>query len=235
MKGQKNSERFLTAFNRIEHRLRDLVGAKNYMPFYRLLQLSIKKTAIVKKYQDELRTFADLRNAIIHNRTKIEYVIAEPHFEVVRKIEEIERQINRPRTVFQLYRKSVQTFQLTDSLLDVLRCVHENKYTQFPVYQGKKFIGLLTTVGITNWMADVSKDGKVPLHWPTLQQIPLSAIDEPNYRFIARDTSVIAAEEIFKNNIARGKRIEALLITEHGKPEQKLLGIVTPMDIVEKI
>ena len=35
--GTENSDRFLTAFNRIDHRLRDIVGAKDFMPFIDLL------------------------------------------------------------------------------------------------------------------------------------------------------------------------------------------------------
>jgi len=33
--------------------------------------------------------------------------------------------------------------------------------------------------------------------------------------------------------VERGWRFEALLITEHGKPHQKLIGIVAPLAIVQ--
>ena len=39
----QNSDRFLTAFNRIDHRLRDIIGAKDFMPFYRLVDQAKKK------------------------------------------------------------------------------------------------------------------------------------------------------------------------------------------------
>lgn len=230
---QKNSDRFLTAFNRIELALKEIVGAKNYLPFYRLITLAKKKTAIVQKYQDDLRTFADLRNAILHNRTDIDYVIAEPHIEVVKKIEEIDRLLNSPLTVFQLYRKKVHSFQTTDSLGDVLKTIHKYKFTQFPVYEKHKFVGLLTTVSITNWLASVSHNGRLPKNLPKLSSLDWSRGNGTNFHFVPKNTSVIDAEEMFKNKLGREKRLEALLITENGRPNEKLLGIVTPMDLVQ--
>ncbi|UZM99663.1 hypothetical protein OL548_06060 [Lysinibacillus sp. MHQ-1] len=42
----ENSDRFLTAFNRIDHRLRDIVGIKDFTPFYRLIDQAKKKRGI---------------------------------------------------------------------------------------------------------------------------------------------------------------------------------------------
>ena len=45
--------------------------------------------------------------------------------------------------------------------------------------------------------------------------------------------TIYEAEEIFKIGVERGRRFEALLITEHGHADQKLIGIVTPIDIMK--
>ncbi|MFJ6210471.1 hypothetical protein [Lysinibacillus sp. NPDC092081] len=50
---------------------------------------------------------------------------------------------------------------------------------------------------------------------------------------MSRYITIYEAEDIFKQGVERGRRFEALLITEHGKPHQKLIGIVTPLDIVK--
>ena len=44
---------------------------------------------------------------------------------------------------------------------------------------------------------------------------------------------IYEALEIFKEAITRGRRLEALLITEDGKPNKKLIGIVTPMSMMK--
>lgn len=229
----QNSDRFLTAFNRIDHRLRNIVGAKDFMPFYRLVDQAKKKEVLVRKYEDDLRSYADLRNAIVHHRTSMDYVIAEPHVEVVEKIEQIDITLAKPTLVGQMFRKKVHVFQEEDSLKHVLKVIRNRKFTQFPVYSNDQFKGLVTTVGITNWLATVMGGNQIPKRVPTLHDILMHEKNKVNYKFISRYITIYEAEEIFKQGVERGRRFEALLITEHGKSHQKLIGIVTPLDIMK--
>ncbi|UZM99664.1 hypothetical protein OL548_06065 [Lysinibacillus sp. MHQ-1] len=64
----------------------------------------------MKKYEDDLRSYADLRNAIVHHRTSINYVIAEPHTDVVERIEYIDATLAKPTLVGQMFRKRVLVF-----------------------------------------------------------------------------------------------------------------------------
>ncbi|WP_431028687.1 CBS domain-containing protein [Lysinibacillus sp. LZ02] len=229
----KNSDRFLTAFNRIDHTMRDIIGAKDFMPFYRLVDQAKKKSPLIRKYEDDLRSYADLRNAIVHHRTSPEYVIAEPHNQVVERIEHIDEVLARPKLVGQMFRKRVMSFQTTDSLQHTLKMIRKRRYTQFPVYEGTVFQGLITTVGITNWLATSMVGECLPKKTPVLQDILHHEKNQVNYKFISRYITIYEAEEIFKQGVERGRRFEALLITEHGKPHQKLIGIVTPLDIMK--
>lgn len=229
----QNSDRFLTAFNRIDHRLRDIIGTKDFMPFYRLVDQAKKKDVLVRKYEDDLRSYADLRNAIVHHRTSMEYVIAEPHEDVVERIEYMDATLAKPTLVGQMFRKKVLVFQESDSLKHVLKVIRQRKFTQFPVYHKDQFKGLVTTVGITNWLASVMGGDHVPKRVPTLHDILLHEKNRVNYKFISRYITIYEAEEIFKQGVERGRRFEALLITEHGKTHQKLIGIITPLDIMQ--
>lgn len=229
----QNSDRFLTAFNRIDHRLRDIIGAKDFLPFYRLVDQAKKKDVLVRKYEDDLRSYADLRNAIVHHRTSLEYVIAEPHPDIVEKIEHMDTTLAKPTLVGQMFRKKVYVLQERDSLKYVLKVIRNRKYTQFPVYHKDQFKGLVTTVGITNWLATTMAENQLPKHIPTMHDILLHEKNKVNYKFVSRYITIYEAEEIFKQGVERGRRFEALLITEHGKPQEKLIGIITPLDIMK--
>lgn len=230
----RNSDRFLTAFNRIDHTMRDMVEAKDFLAFYRLIDQAKKKSPLVRKYEDDLRSYADLRNAIVHNRTSMDYVIAEPHLEVVEKIEHIDKVLAKPTYVGQLFRKRVLSFRTTDSLKYLLNIIRKQKYTQFPVYNERnQFQGLITTVGITNWLATSLTGPQRQNRVPKLKDILRYEKNVKNYQFISRNMTIYEAEEIFKQGVERGRRFEALLITEHGRPHQKLIGIVTPIDIMK--
>lgn len=230
---KENSDRFLAAFNRIDKALKEIAEVREFMPFYRLMNKAKLKNPIVRKYEDELRSFADLRNAIVHNSVSVEYVIAEPHIEVVEKIELIDEKLSSPATVGEMFKKRVKTFQTSDSLRHALNIIRTRKYTQFPVYTGNTFKGLVTTTGITYWLAKSMVNKELPKYMPTLSNILHFEKEHTNYKFIPHDTTVYEAVEIFKEGVGFGKRYEALLITEHGKPQQKLIGIITPHDIMK--
>src|SRR5690606_29731937 len=116
----KNSDRFLVAYNRIEKLLSAKVDEEGYFPFYRLIDKVKIKNSVVRKYEDDLREFGDLRNAIVHNRTGIDFVIAEPHDDIVERIEQIEGKLGNPLSVGALFGCKVHTLQTTDSLSDAL-------------------------------------------------------------------------------------------------------------------
>ena len=76
-----------------------------------MVKESSKKNAVVKRYENDLREFADLRNAIVHNSTNPAFTIAEPHDSTVEKIKMIEEEIIHPRKVFPTFQKEVVIFQ----------------------------------------------------------------------------------------------------------------------------
>ena len=86
-----NAQRFLNAFVRIEKQLKQLAGVTKYTRFYQLVNQVAKTNSTVRKNELELQEYADLRNAIVHQRSGEGRVIAIPVDEVVDNIEELAR------------------------------------------------------------------------------------------------------------------------------------------------
>ena len=78
----KNSERFLNAFSKIEKYIRKLIAGDRRATFYALVDDASKKNSAVNTYRTDLKEFADLRNAIVHERTD-GHVSAEPRDDTV--------------------------------------------------------------------------------------------------------------------------------------------------------
>lgn len=229
----RNSERFLTAYNRIEKSMEKTIGLSGYMPFFKLIDRAKKVNAIVRKFEDDLREYAGLRNAIVHHRTEVEYAIAEPHDDIVELIEYIDRELSKPKTVGEMFQRKVHTLRSSDTLDKVLKLILEKRFNQIPIYEDQKFIGLITSEGITYWLADQYAKGDISREMPTLLDIYCHENKKNTYRFIKKELSVYEAEEYFKESVVRGKRLDALLITENGLSEEKLLGIITPLDLIK--
>lgn len=230
---ERNSDRFISAYNRIDQEMRDIAETKEHYSFFQLIDMAKKKSAVIRRYEDDLREYGDLRNAIVHHRTSTEYVIAEPHDDVVAIMEEMEQALMHPHSVGEIFGREVLTFQQSDSLSDALKVIHEKRFNQFPVFLGNDFKGLVTPVGITNFLASRIQEDSISLGKTTLEDILFHENERDNHRFISSDTSAYVAEEMFKSELSRGHRLEALLITQDGSPTNELVGIVTPFDILK--
>ncbi|WP_432353530.1 CBS domain-containing protein [Sporosarcina sp. A2] len=229
----KNSDRFIIAYNRIEKALSKKVEESGFLPFYRLIEKAKIKNSVVRNHEDDLREFGDLRNAIVHHRTGVDYVIAEPHDDIVERIELIERKVSNPMNVGALFGCKVHTLKATDPLTAALQLMQENKYGQLPIYESGRFKGLITAAGITHWLAGQSTEDSISREIPTLSDVYNYEKRKESFVFVRRDLSVYEAEDFFKRAISKGTRLEALLITEDADHNEKLIGIITPYDLLK--
>ncbi|HEY4600006.1 MAG TPA: CBS domain-containing protein [Cerasibacillus sp.] len=229
----KNSDRFIVAFNKIEKVLKTMVD-KNDLGFSRLVKITSKYHAVLRRYRDDLLEFAQLRNAIVHNRVDFEYAIAEPHLSIVEQIEWIEHEITKPQLVYPMFKRKVYIFQETDPLFSLLHVIKQRDLSKFPIYRGDHFIGVLSEKGLAHWLAyQMSIDSKSISH-TTVGEV-MTFQEDHTSAFIKKSATVYEAEDRFKSTIGRGKRLDALLITENGQAHESLLGIITPRDIIDTV
>ncbi|GAA5417329.1 hypothetical protein Pryu01_02392 [Paraliobacillus ryukyuensis] len=227
-----NADRFVIAFNKIEKFFDKQIEDKKYIPFYRSVQRLSHTHPVVKRYKDDLLEYSELRNAIIHERTEADYAIAEPHNEVVFQIEKIADELTAPKLVIPTFKKQLKIVQGKDLLKDVLHIIKQTDYSQFPVYQKKQFIGLLTDKGITHWLAKNTNDNNKGLFQTTILEMIKNDKRSRNYLFIHKYMTIYEAEEIFLTKLKEQKRLDALLITENGKQTETILGMVTTNDLI---
>lgn len=230
----KNSERYLIAFNQIDKYLNNELSRNgSYVGFSQAVNKVAQHNHIVKRFKDDLLEFAVLRNAIVHERTDPEYVIAEPHDSTVEKIEKVLSELTEPKKVIPTFSQEVKSFKISDSLADVLNMIKYTHYSQFPVYEEDEFKGLLTANGITNWLAETVDEDLLSREETTLDQLIDYEEGTENYKFVSRDLTIYEAEDIFKDQVNKEDRIDAVLITHNGKSDESLLGIISAWDIID--
>ncbi|GAA4062627.1 CBS domain-containing protein [Amphibacillus indicireducens] len=228
----ERAERFIVAFNKIEKYFNQQLNDTSYVPFFRAVLRLRKKDAIVNRYHNDLLEYSELRNAIVHERTEVNYTIADPHIEIVEAIEKIAAEMTAPKLVIPTFAKTLKVVQADLTVKTILNVIRETRFTQFPVYRSKQFVGLLTDKTVLHWIAHhMNGDFAELLKTPIMKLIDDNGA-EPNYRFIPRSMDIYQAEELLLDMFKKHEGIAALLITEDGKPNQKLLGMVTPSDLI---
>lgn len=235
MKKSNNAEEFLHYFNKIETHLKDEYNYSKTDGFKRVIRNIDKdnKNEIVSMNIRLLESYAELRNAIVHTEG-IDYVIADPRIEAVENIKEIEKLISYPPRVMPKFQMDVLSFKSSDSIFDVINEMFENDFSQIPIVDEDRFVGLLNSNTVTRWFGatankEIDSDGSTIITDTKIKDVLEYEETDKNYKFINRNTFLHDAIASFEKD----KTLEALLITHNGEKSEKLLGIITIWDLFE--
>ncbi|EEI16695.1 hypothetical protein [Corynebacterium lipophiloflavum] len=222
---------FLAAFNDIEAYLRDVLNAKKSDGFSWMANLAAKKGLISREYAADLKEFAELRNAISHGEYRDFKPIAEPLPETVADIERIRDVLLRPALAISvLGAQQVVTFAPDDDIHSPLTTLRESKISQFPIYDGTKYVGLLTTNAIARWVAaDLSADDK--LDAITVAEALHYSESQDQAVFLPRTATPLSALNALTTPLDDGTLPRAAIFTEAGNDTQKPLAVATASDI----
>jgi len=229
---KRNSERFISSFNRINKWLIDTSGNTQGTSFVNLVNaLRKRKDLRVGPFASDLIQFAQLRNAIVHDHTASGFVIAEPNDWAVERIEYIEQELIYPEKVLPRFRKNITGVPIDWLLTDFLRLVASKKYTVYPVFDADNhFAGLITLNRLGLILAEETTEGRRDFATQTVQTILERPEKRVGYDFIAGNISVHEVMEYFMKD----PTLEVLLITKNGKMEEKILGLIRPKDLFQR-
>jgi len=221
---------FVACFNRIDRYMRDHLRADPSEGFVSVLQRYGQKRPWTVGL-DDLRAFASLRNVVVHSVMNPESPWFQPSQEALDTIQHIEARMREPECVGQHFTRAVEVVSVGDSVVSVLQRVRRFNFSQFPVYDGDRFQGLLTENGVTRWLARHVEEELSLVDFEEERVATLLTFEESKavFRFIAAATPLDQVAYLFASHAD----LEAALITEHGTATEPLVGIVTVWDVVQ--
>lgn len=226
----RNSDAFLAIFSEVEKWLRTSAGNDRRTTFHEALQLVADKNPLVRRFKDDLKEFADLRNAIVHERSD-GHVIAEPNDRALTEFRQIQASLLRPPKVIPQFQRTVKYRMAHEAVGLAVQDMREGSFSQLPVLHEGKIIALLTSETVVRWLASELKNDLVSLGDTAIAEVLGHVEDEEHYCYLSRDASLHDAVVRFEDFAARGKDLDAILITDRGSSDQKLLGILTVSDL----
>jgi CBS domain-containing protein len=224
--------RFLAAFNDIEDRFRRVLGLDEHAEFAQMARQYSDKKRLPPAQRDALLAFASLRNAISHSRFYDGHPIAEPVQEVVDEIEHLRDQITSPpKALTVLGSRQVYLTRPSDPISAVLERIARFDYSQVPVYDDIRYVGILTTNAIARWLAH-----QLELNQGLAEGEPVHRVlefAEPHERARLARPAITAAEAL--DQLAHGGEgrtpVTALIVTEGGRPTDTPLRMITSSDL----
>lgn len=229
---KSNAERFIIAYNSIDHALRTIYGFKRSISFADLVRKAVPLNSVVRKYEDELIDYGRLRNSIVH-RTNPNYVIAEPHEDVVVEFEKIARLISTPPTALdRVCRREVMICSKDVKLKELLESMATTGYKNIPVYDGEELIGVAIGSRVLEHIGMSLKKGVDFL--PYINDTPITEVmsiigEEGFFRIVDKNITIERVLNLFYLN----RKLQIVIINDTGSVRGKPLGVVTVADILD--
>ena len=226
-----NAQRFINAYNNIDHALKTRYSMSRSVGFSELVRKTVAMNYIVRKNEDELIDYGRLRNAIIHNNNDT-IIIAEPHDSVVENIERIERLLTTPpKALDSVGQRNVLTIDSASCMRDVIKLIASSSFSNIPVYKNDELIGIANGQKILDAFGQfLISGGKSEVFLNNVQIADmLSSLENNNYYTVVdANFTVEQALNEFHNN----PKLLAILITKTGSARELPLGIMTGADVI---
>jgi hypothetical protein len=228
----QRGDEFIELYNRLDDFLKELTKSDRHTSFHALVNRARKRNSTVRRFDRELKEYAELRNAIIHDRDFPVRIIADPREEDLARFRLIVERILSPLPLLPTFKRRLSCYEPADPLLTALDRMKHQRYSQVPVrYRGR--LRLLTTEGIAYWLAAQAKEDIISIKEATIGDV-LPHEQHGTYLVLSGSHTADDAREAFERSIADGRpRLYTVLVTETGKDTDKLKGLVTPWDLAE--
>lgn len=218
-----NAERFLDAYASIERSLNRQLCKNDYVPFKKLVRLAAKNNIIVAKNEETLKEYSDLRNAIVHQRSRTEEIIAQPVDSAVENIERIAELLDADENILSFATTPVATADETTTVKEAYEMLHNIGGDKLPVYCNGEFSGILTMDQIAGW----SLAGN-----PAEEQArKLLGEDSPETVFMKRTQSIMEAVLFFDRHMKKNDDAPVILVTQTGNSQEEPIGILSSHDL----
>ncbi len=231
-KSQSNARRFVNAFNKIDYALRVQHNFKRSMGFSDMIRRAVSVNHIVRKYEDDLIDYGRLRNAIVHS-SKPDEIMAEPHSEIVEKIENLALLITTPPKVLDvLAEKDVFTVNFDVCIKDVVKMMTSTKFSNIPVYKNGELIGVANGQKILNILGQKLIDGENAdqyLSTHTIEEVAKVPNESTYYTVLPSSTTI---DHVLAEFLANRKLL-VIILTKSGTMHEPPLAIITSGDYME--
>ncbi len=224
----------MNAFCQLEDELRRITGAGGHESFSYLLDHVCRSNTAFNHYKDDLKEYAELRNAIVHKRLG-DRPIAEPHPEAVERIEKIARMVIQAPKLQDFFHKHVEICSPQDSLKHVLDLLRKGHFNQIPVYNARKLVALLTTDCIALWLADSFANSDYIDPGARVKELLQFGSNSDDFAVLKSESSIFDAIASFDNSYKHGKHLKAIIITRAGNSNEFPLGIITTLEVPKLI
>ena len=188
-----------------------------------------------KEIEHELDLCRDTRNLLSHNpKINGEYAVY-PSEEMIKLLDKVIQKVAKPLKASNVMVKKSELcyMSMTDKVKDAMVVMKENSYKHIPILEDGVLVGLFSAKTVLDIMVSEGVaifDDDITFE-KIKKYISLENVASKTFTFVGNSTLVSEIKDIFKDDIDNKERINIIFVTQHGKRDEKLLGIITAWEI----
>ncbi len=229
---KSNASRFINCYNLIDNALRAQGDMRHSISYTEAVRRAARNNGIVKKYEDELVDYGRLRNAIVHNSSD-DYIIAEPHLEIVENYERLANLIcTPPLAVDTVCNKNFRSLTSELTVRELIEFYYKSGNSNIPIYKKDMLIGVASANKVMKTLGKMlseKQDIEKYINNTTIEE-SLRQQEEINHYTIAEET--ITLDKVL-NLFAENRKLLIIVITKTGSLLERPIGIVSVADIMD--
>lgn len=236
MSQSDRADEFLNAYRELEEALNNKYNTdekKFGSPIVRFL--SEKES---KPYRENLDICREIRNFLSHHSEFKGERIIQPSDAMIRFLGEVTDFIKQPPLAidFSTVFADILKTTLSQKAQTVMKKMERQGFSHVPVISNGECIGVFSvstvfTYSLSNGMTSLRDDMLISDFGEMLDFDKHSA---ERFRFVDRDTTIYDVRNEFERKNRGSKRLAAVFITDNGSSKGRILGMLTPWDVINE-
>ena len=185
--------------------------------------------------RDKLDICREIRNLLTHTAKVGGEEVVEPSEPICNELRACLEYVRRPPLAIDFATKgdSIMKAGLNQSVLKVMRNMEKNGYSHIPIMENGTFVGVFSLSTVFSFVLNSQGQniGQNTSIADLRDYLPIKAHTE-NYEFVSKETSLSKVRAMFETVKAKNKRLSVIFITENGSEKERLLGMLTPWDVL---
>ena len=188
-------------------------------------------------YREDLNACREVRNLLSHHSLMDGRPIVEPSEALLGVLREVIAYVKKPMPAlnFATRRENLMIAYLDQNALRVMREMKKRGYSHVPVFSNGDFVGVFSVSTVFSYI--IEEDDHCVDRQTTIGDFGhLLKLDHHNseqFAFVSRRATYWDVRDLFERRHSRpSSRLVAVFITENGRFGERVLGMITPWDII---
>lgn len=234
---QNTAGEFIAIFNEVDSSLRKISGMGETVSHMFVIDRLSDNNKFIRNHKEELKLYARLRNAIVHNPFGTEInVIAEPHPKIVAKYAALRDGIVNPPAAlkYAIPPKKIYSTKIDANAREVMQVMADKAFTYVPVLDEQGGVkGIFSENTVFLYLARnqiCAVDDKTSIA-EFAEYLPLNQHVSEYFEFVPKEANIDDVRDLFERGLVERKRLAAVFITSNGRANEPILGMLTAWDI----